>query len=161
MPTDKQTCSPSGSRPAQHHEEKSHEALFRAWRLLTLAPYRVTRSRADIRPGERQPSCNTSPTWPRHRDLSRPQAAKSVTAPRNGSISSPQNLRKNFSPLFRPNTPDDYKPIAKDNLANRFAYVDKHLSNRPYLVGDKFTVADAYLFTILNWAKFQSIDLAP
>jgi glutathione S-transferase len=48
-------------------------------------------------------------------------------------------LHKNFSPLFRPNTPDDYKPIAKDNLANRFAYVDKHLSNRPYLVGDKFT----------------------
>ena len=70
-------------------------------------------------------------------------------------------LHKNFSPLFRPNTPDDYKPIAKDNLANRFAYVDKHLSNRPYLVGDKFTVADAYLFTILNWAKFQSIDLVP
>ena len=69
----------------------------------------------------------------------RRQAAKSVSAPRNGSISSPQNLRKNFSPLFRPNTPDDYKPIAKDNLANRFAYVDKHLSNRPYLVGDKFT----------------------
>jgi hypothetical protein len=37
MPTDKQTCSPSGSRPAQHHEEKRHEALFRARRLLTLA----------------------------------------------------------------------------------------------------------------------------
>jgi glutathione S-transferase len=70
-------------------------------------------------------------------------------------------LHKNFSPLFRPNTPEDYKSIAKENLANRFAYVDKHLSNRPYLVGDKFTVADAYLFTILNWAKFQSIDLAP
>ena len=70
-------------------------------------------------------------------------------------------LHKNFSPLFRPNTPDGYKPIAKENLANRFAYVDKHLSNRPYLVGDKFTVADAYLFTILNWTKFQSIDLAP
>ena len=63
--------------------------------------------------------------------------------------------------MFRPNTPDGYKPIAKENLANRFAYVDKHLSNRPYLVGDKFTVADAYLFTILNWTTFQSIDLAP
>ena len=66
-----------------------------------------------------------------------------------------------LQPLFRPNTPDDYKPIAKDNLANRFAFVDNHLSDRPYLVGDKFTVADAYLFTILNWAKFQSINLAP
>lgn len=68
-------------------------------------------------------------------------------------------LHKNFSPLFRPNTPDDYKPIAKDNLANRFAYVDKHLSTRPYLIGDGFTVADGYLFTMLKWAKFQSIDL--
>jgi len=107
-----------------------------------------------------QPSCNTSPTWPRHRDLSRPQAAKSVTAPRNGSISSPQNCTRT-SALVPSEHPRRLKPIAKDNLANRFAYVDKHLSNRPYLVGDKFTVADAYLFTILNWAKFQSIDLAP
>ena len=70
-------------------------------------------------------------------------------------------LHKNFSPLFRPNTPDDYKPIAKDNLANRFAYVDKQLSNRPYLLGDKFMVADAYLFTMLKWAKFLSLDLTP
>jgi len=53
----------------------------------------------------------------------------------------------------------DYKPIAKDSLANRFAYVDRHLSNRPSLVSDKFTGADACLFTILKWAKFQSIDL--
>jgi glutathione S-transferase len=68
-------------------------------------------------------------------------------------------LHKNFSPLFRPNTPDDYKPIARDNLANRLAYVDKQLSNRSYLLGDKFTVADAYLFTMLKWAKFLSIDL--
>jgi glutathione S-transferase len=70
-------------------------------------------------------------------------------------------LHKNFSPLFRPNTPDDYKPLARDNVANRFAYVDKHLSNRPYLLGDKFMVADAYLFTMLKWAKFLSLDLTP
>jgi glutathione S-transferase len=68
-------------------------------------------------------------------------------------------LHKNFSPLFRPNTPDDYKPIAKENLAGRFAYLDRQLANRKYLMGDQFTVADAYLFTILNWTKFQSIDL--
>jgi glutathione S-transferase len=68
-------------------------------------------------------------------------------------------LHKNFSPLFRPNTPDDYKSIARENLANRFTYVDKQLSNRSYLLGEKFTVADAYLFTMLKWAKFLSIDL--
>jgi glutathione S-transferase len=38
---------------------------------------------------------------------------------------------------------------------------NKHLSNRPDLVGDKFTVAHAYLFTVLRWAKLQSIDLKP
>jgi glutathione S-transferase len=68
-------------------------------------------------------------------------------------------LHKNFSPLFRPNTPDAYKPVAKENLAGRFAYLDRQLANRKYLMGDQFTVADAYLFTILNWTKFQSIDL--
>jgi glutathione S-transferase len=68
-------------------------------------------------------------------------------------------IHKNFSPLFRPNTPDDYKPIAKENLAVRFGFLDKHLAGRQYLMGDKFTVADAYLFTVLNWTKYQSIDL--
>ena len=46
-------------------------------------------------------------------------------------------------------------PIAKDSPANRFGYVDGHLSNRPYLVGDNFAAADAYLFTILKW-KFMA-----
>jgi glutathione S-transferase len=69
-------------------------------------------------------------------------------------------LHKNFSPLFRPNTPDEYKPIAKENLANRFNYIDKHLAGRQYLMGDQFTVADAYLFTILRWSSVQHIDLA-
>ncbi len=69
-------------------------------------------------------------------------------------------LHKSFSPLFKANTPDAYKAIAKGALAARFAELDAHLSNRQYLMGDQFTVADAYLFTILNWTKFQAIDLA-
>ena len=68
-------------------------------------------------------------------------------------------LHKNFSPLFRPNTPDVYKPVAKENLASRFGYLDRHLAGGKYLMGDQFTIADAYLFTILNWTNFQSIDL--
>lgn len=70
-------------------------------------------------------------------------------------------LHKNFTPLFRPNTPEDYKPVAKENLAGRFGFLDRHLADRPYLMGNKFTVADAYLFTIVNWTKFQAIDLGP
>jgi glutathione S-transferase len=69
-------------------------------------------------------------------------------------------IHKSFTPLFKPNTPDDYKPIAKENLANRFAYVDKHLADRPYLMGENFTVADAYLFTVLRWSNLQQIDLS-
>jgi glutathione S-transferase len=69
-------------------------------------------------------------------------------------------LHKNFSPLFRPNTPDDYKSIAKENLAARFGFVDKKLAGRQYLSGDAFTVADAYLFVMTNWANVQKIDLA-
>ncbi len=69
-------------------------------------------------------------------------------------------IHKQFSPLFKPNTPDEYKPIIKDTLANRFAFVDRKLAGKEYLTGAQFTVADAYLFTVLNWSKFHHIDLA-
>jgi glutathione S-transferase len=69
-------------------------------------------------------------------------------------------IHKSFTPLFKPNTPDAFKPIAKENLTTRFTYLDGKLAGRQYLVGDKFTVADAYLFTVLNWAKFHAIDVA-
>jgi len=69
-------------------------------------------------------------------------------------------IHKQFSPLFKPNTPEDYKPVAKENLASRFDWLDKQLAGKDYLTGKQFTVADAYLFVLLNWTKFQSIDLA-
>ena len=69
-------------------------------------------------------------------------------------------LHKGFSPLFRPNTPDAYKEIAKSNLAAKFDAVDKHLAGKSYLMGDKFTVADAYLFTVSGWGKFTGVDVS-
>jgi glutathione S-transferase len=69
-------------------------------------------------------------------------------------------IHKGFSPLFKPNTPEEYKTISKENLANRFDWLDQQLAGRDYLMGKAFTVADAYLFVLLNWTKFQSIDLA-
>jgi glutathione S-transferase len=68
-------------------------------------------------------------------------------------------IHKSFSPLFRPNTPEDYVKIAKENLAGKFAYLDKHLAGRQYLMGDTFTVADAYCFTVTSWSKYKDIDL--
>ena len=69
-------------------------------------------------------------------------------------------LHKMFSPLFRPNTPDAYKAIAKENLAGKFAYVDEKLGKTQYLMGDHFTVADAYLYVILRWAQGLKLDMS-
>jgi len=70
-------------------------------------------------------------------------------------------LHKGFSPLFRPTTPEDYKPVAREALANRLGWLDKQLAGKQYLMGERFTVADAYAFTVVNWTNFQKIDLAP
>ncbi|HZL60393.1 MAG TPA: glutathione transferase GstA [Stellaceae bacterium] len=70
-------------------------------------------------------------------------------------------LHKGYSPLFRPTTPEEYKTIARDNLAKRLQLVDKHLAGKQYLMGDKFTVADAYAFTILRWSTVTKVDLSP
>ena len=69
-------------------------------------------------------------------------------------------LHKGFSPLFRPNTPDAYKEIARANLAAKFDALENHMAGRDYLTGDAFTAADAYLFTVMNWGKFTGIDIA-
>ena len=69
-------------------------------------------------------------------------------------------MHKQFSPLFKPNTPEDYKPIARENIATRFDWLDEQLAGKDYLMGSQFTVADAYLFVLLGWARPSQIDLA-
>lgn len=56
---------------------------------------------------------------------------------------------------------DEARSFALKNLAKQFDYLTEQLANRTYLMGDQFTVADAYLFTVLSWAKPATIDLAP
>jgi glutathione S-transferase len=70
------------------------------------------------------------------------------------------DLHKTFSPLFRPTTPEEFVKITKETLANKFAHLDKHLAKSQYLMGDNFTVADAYCFVIVGWSKYKDIDLA-
>lgn len=71
-------------------------------------------------------------------------------------------LHKPFGALFSSATPEDYKPVARETLAARFAHVDRHLgSGGPYLMGAQFTVADAYLFVMTLWVRFMKIDIAP
>jgi glutathione S-transferase len=69
-------------------------------------------------------------------------------------------LHKGFSPLFRPTTPDAYKDITRENLRKRFEWIDHQLSGKQYLAADRFSVADAYLFTVLRWAPRVGIDTA-
>jgi len=70
-------------------------------------------------------------------------------------------IHKNFGPLFKPDTPDATKENQRTLLAKRFDYVAEQLKGKQYLTGENFTVADAYLFTVLNWAGKMKIDLAP
>ena len=70
-------------------------------------------------------------------------------------------LHKGFSPLFNPKTPEDWKTVVKAQLARRFRYVDQKLQGKNWLLGEDFTVADAYLFTVLSWSKHVGVDLSP
>lgn len=70
-------------------------------------------------------------------------------------------LHKGFSPLFNPSMPDEAKKIFRERLATRFAHLDKHLAGNDYLMGKEFSVADAYLFVVSNWASRVDVDLSP
>jgi glutathione S-transferase len=71
-------------------------------------------------------------------------------------------LHKVFSPwLFHKETADTTRRAVREKLALRLADVDAHLAGREWLVGDRFTVADAYAFTIVNWAPMVGIGLSP
>jgi len=69
-------------------------------------------------------------------------------------------LHKGFSPLFTPHLPDEAKEPAKARLNARLQWVDGELSGKNYLMGDVFTVADAYLFVVQSWGKFVGIDVS-
>jgi glutathione S-transferase len=68
-------------------------------------------------------------------------------------------LHKQFSPLFYATTPDATKEAQRAKLATRFAFLDETLAGEPYLTGSAFTIADAYLFTILRWSDSLKVDL--
>lgn len=67
-------------------------------------------------------------------------------------------LHKGFSPLFRPDTPDDYKQQLRAQLEKKLQYVNDELTDKQWLMGLRFSVADAYLFTILRWAKAVKLN---
>lgn len=90
-------------------------------------------------------------------------------APANGTLERYQlqswlnfitsELHKSFGALFNPAAVAEWKAAAIANIERRLDYVAAQLGAKPYLMGDRFTVADAYLFTVLNWTGFVNIDL--
>ncbi len=70
-------------------------------------------------------------------------------------------LHKGFGPLFAPNTPDEVKAAARARLVDRLTWVDGQLAGKAWLMGDTFTVADAYLFTVAGWSKHVGVDITP
>jgi glutathione S-transferase len=69
-------------------------------------------------------------------------------------------IHKSFSPLFNPAMPEEGKQIYRDRLANRFEFVNRELEGKDYVMGDNFTVADAYLYTVTRWTKPMQIDIS-
>ncbi|MEO8059329.1 MAG: glutathione transferase GstA [Burkholderiales bacterium] len=69
-------------------------------------------------------------------------------------------LHKGYTPLFRPNTPAEYRAISIENLNKRLAWLDTVLAGRDYLNGVRFTVADAYCYTVVSWSHVHRLDLS-
>jgi glutathione S-transferase len=69
-------------------------------------------------------------------------------------------LHKSYSPLFNPAIPEEAKAVYRDKIVGRYKYIDEQLEGRDYVMGDQFTVADAYLFTVTNWASRVGVDLS-
>lgn len=98
------------------------------------------------------------------------QVPKKNLAPANGSYARYKlqewlnfigtELHKGFSPLFNPATPADYKPMVIARLGERLKFTDGELAGKQYLMGETFTVADGYLFTVTNWAQYVGVDLS-
>ena len=67
-------------------------------------------------------------------------------------------LHQPFGQLFHPATPDNFKAALHARLLQRLQWIDRQLADGPYLMGAAWSVADAYLFTVVNWAPFMGVD---
>jgi glutathione S-transferase len=70
-------------------------------------------------------------------------------------------LHKPLGSLFNAKAPEETKAATRENLAKRIGFVAESLAGKPYLMGERFTVADAYLFAILSWGRLTRFDLGP
>ena len=98
------------------------------------------------------------------------QAPEKQLAPANGTMARYRlqewltfigtELHQGFGPLFNPATPADYQPQVRERLLKRLQWMDGQLAGKPYLMGEQFTVADGYLFTVTNWTQPTKLDIS-
>ena len=98
------------------------------------------------------------------------QAPDKQLAPANGTLARYRlqewlgyinsELHKGFSPLFKPGQSEDGKNAAREQLGLRLDFIAAQLGEKPFLLGETFSIADAYLFVIINWGQWVGIDLA-
>ena len=69
-------------------------------------------------------------------------------------------VHKGFRPLFNPKASGDWRASAIAALSSKFDWLSVQLGSKPFLMGEAFSVADAYLFTVLSWAGHVGIDLS-
>jgi glutathione S-transferase len=70
-------------------------------------------------------------------------------------------VHKGFTPLFREDASEDVKLYTRKNLQGRLDYLERILGGRTFLMGEQFTIADAYLFAVASWGRHVKVDLAP
>lgn len=68
-------------------------------------------------------------------------------------------LHKGFTPLFRPDTPEEYKPVVRAQLEKKLQFIEEALRDKQWINGLRFTIADAYLFTVLRWARAVKLKM--
>ncbi|GAB2454382.1 glutathione transferase GstA [Comamonas humi] len=98
------------------------------------------------------------------------QAPASKLAPANGTFERYKlqewltfigtEIHKSFGPMFKPGTSDEAKAQAKAQILKRLGFVEQQLQGKQFLMGDQFTVADGYLFTVCNWTRVVGIDIS-
>jgi glutathione S-transferase len=98
------------------------------------------------------------------------QAPAKKLAPANGTMARyrlqewlnfiTSEIHKGFSPLFNPAVPEEFKVMQRKKLVGRFTWVDGELKGKSWLMGDTFTVADGYLYTVTNWCQAVGVDIA-
>ena len=98
------------------------------------------------------------------------QKGNTQLAPANGTLARARlqemlnyitsEIHKTYSPLFKDDTPEATREERKAYLQRRYEYIERILAKQQWLLGEHFTVADAYLFTVTRWATAVKLDLS-